>query len=334
MRIDYKRPKTNAMRQVISEAARFLEAAGIPLDGLTGHRTARMAMAFLAVGAVARSEDWPALQDADSGRAIKTREMIAFINAAFDEAISPESYDDIRRKDLVLLVAAGIVRPSKPGAARNDSTRGYALAPPFAAAARLLPDGEWREELAKAQAGTKTLAAEFDAVRLMQLVPIRLPDGMTLEFSPGEHNRLQKAIIEEFLPRYGYGAEVLYVGDAADKFLYYNAERLKELNFAELAHGKLPDVIAYSAEKNWLYLMEAVHTSGPISPLRKLTLFNLAQKCAAQVIYVSAFANRGDLQRFVTAIAWETEVWIANAPDHLIHWNGDRFLGPHPPRNA
>ncbi|MFS2517149.1 MULTISPECIES: BsuBI/PstI family type II restriction endonuclease [Parabacteroides] len=27
-------------------------------------------------------------------------------------------------------------------------------------------------------------------------------------------------------------------------------------------------------------------------------------------------------------IAWETEVWIAENPGHMIHFNGDRFIGP------
>ena len=35
-------------------------------------------------------------------------------------------------------------------------------------------------------------------------------------------------------------------------------------------------------------------------------------------------------QRFHSAIAWETEVWIADEPDHMIHYNGERFLGPYP----
>lgn len=168
----------------------------------------------------------------------------------------------------------------------------------------------------------------------MNRVPVLLPGGAALEFSLGEHNLLQKAIIEEFLPRYGYGAEVLYVGDTANKSLHYSAERLKALNFAELAHGELPDVVAYSAEKDWIYLIEAVHTSGPIDPIRKLKLELLAKNCSAGLVFVTAFLDRLTFRKYVADIAWETEVWIADAPDHLIHWNGDKFLGPHPPHNA
>jgi adenine-specific DNA-methyltransferase len=46
-------------------------------------------------------------------------------------------------------------------------------------------------------------------------------------------------------------------------------------------------------------------------------------------IYVTAFQGRRDFRKWAADISWETEVWIADDPDHLIHFNGDRFLGPH-----
>jgi type II restriction enzyme len=140
---------------------------------------------------------------------------------------------------------------------------------------------------------------------------------------------LQKAIIEEFLPRYGYGAEVLYVGDAADKSLVYERERLQALKFFALEHGELPDVVAYAATRNWLYLIEAVHTSGPISPTRLLRLRQLTAACTAAIIYVTAFLDRDTFRKFIGELAWETEVWIAGEPDHLIHFDGEQFLGPY-----
>ena len=159
--------------------------------------------------------------------------------------------------------------------------------------------------------------------------PVKLPDGQTLKFSPGEHNLLQKAVIEQFLPRYGHGAEVLYVGDTAKKFLVREEARLKALKFFALDHGELPDVVAYSSQKNWLYLVEAVHSSGPISPLRLLELKRLTQGCTADIVYVTAFLTRDTFRKFAPDIAWETEVWIADAPDHLVHFDGDKFLGPY-----
>lgn len=153
---------------------------------------------------------------------------------------------------------------------------------------------------------------------------------LQLSLSPGAHNKLHKAIVEKFLPRYGHEAEVLYLGDAADKYLHLKGKRLKALKFFDISHGELPDIVAYSAKKNWLYLIEAVHSFGPISPTRLHELQKLTQKCTAKIIYVTAFDNRTTFRKFAPQIAWETEVWIAEDPDHLIHFDGQRFLGPYP----
>jgi type II restriction enzyme len=122
---------------------------------------------------------------------------------------------------------------------------------------------------------------------------------------------------------------VLYVGDTADKYLWREEKKLKALKFFELSRGELPDIVAYSKTKNWLYLIEAVHAANPISPLRLIELRNLTKECTAEVIYVTAFLNRDTFRRFAPEIAWETEVWIAESPDHLVHFDGERFLGPY-----
>jgi hypothetical protein len=49
----------------------------------------------------------------------------------------------------------------------------------------------------------------------------------------------------------------------------------------------------------------------------------------AGLVYVTAFPNRAIMGRYLGEIAWETEVWVANSPSHLIHFNGERFLGPY-----
>jgi type II restriction enzyme len=122
-----------------------------------------------------------------------------------------------------------------------------------------------------------------------------------------------------------------YVGDTANKFLHLEKERLEALQFFELSYGELPDIVAYSEQRNWLYLIEAVHSSGAISPVRLLELKKLTEQCTADIIFVTAFLDRNTFRQFAPDIAWETEVWIAEAPDHLIHFDGEKFLGPYSP---
>lgn len=319
--------------RLIKEAIQILSALGVPAETLTKRRADRMAMAFLAVAALKLGDSWKSVKSKDDRHALKTREIIVYVNKHFGEKISSGSYDDIRRQDLELPVLAGIVLPSagNPNAARTDPTRAYAIDPECAKIIGLFGEQGWDSLAAASVSKRSNLRKELAAERSMSLVPITVGLGKTLEFSPGKHNELQKAIIEQFLPRYGHGAEVLYVGDTAHKKLFINEGRLKELEFFELAHGELPDVLAYSAGKNWLYLIEAVHSANPISPTRHLKLRKLTNGCKAGIVYVTAFLDRKTFKKFADQISWETEVWIEEAPDHLIHFNGDKFLGPYRP---
>ncbi|MDQ7026541.1 MAG: BsuBI/PstI family type II restriction endonuclease [Anaerolineae bacterium] len=320
--------KSETVQQVISDAVHILQSVGIPID-TTPRRLERMAMAFLTIANVKASSDWASVEKLTQNHQLKTREIIEFINENFDEAISSGSYDDIRRKDLKLTVAAGIILQSEPDTARNNPNRAYVLNPNYVELIRNFGTSEWLNQLEAFLANRTTLAQELSTKRQITPIPVILPTGVTLDFSPGKHNELQKAIIEEFLPRYGYGAEILYVGDATDKFKHYEKDKLGELQFFELGHGELPDIIAYSQQMNWLYLIEAVHSSGAITPLRLRLLKSLTAKCKADIIYVTAFLDRKTFRRFVADIAWETEVWIAADPDQLIHFDGDKFLGPY-----
>lgn len=325
----YRRKGSEAKR-LVKIALEILASFGVPLDG-TSRRMERMAIAFLAVADIKSVSDIPNAKDQThvDDHSPKTREIIEYVNAHFDENISSGSYDDIRRKDLKLLVLGDIVLRSSPSSATNDSTRGYVLNPFYADLVRSYGQEGWVKMVEAKLKKIESIGEKLAAKRNITKIPVELPGGKKLEFSPGEHNDLQKAIIEEFLPRYGYGAEVLYVGDTAKKYLHLEKERLNELNFFELSHDELPDVVAYSKTKNWLYLIEAVHSSGPIDQPRYIQLESLTKECSAEIIYVTAFLTTDKFRSYSNQIAWETEVWISERPDHMIHFNGDKFMGPY-----
>ncbi|MEQ8531531.1 MAG: BsuBI/PstI family type II restriction endonuclease [Imperialibacter sp.] len=316
------------LQKLINTTLYILDCFGIPLES-SPRRLERMALAFLATGDIKSFSDFKTAKDLNTGYSLKTREVIAYVNKHFKEDISSGSYDDIRRKDLKLLTIAKIVLQSSPNSATNDSTRGYSINPTYAELIRTFGSTGWEKSMRERLKNIEPLSQKLKREREIDKINVTLPSGGKLSFSTGEHNDLQKAIIEEFLPRYGYEAEVLYVGDTADKYLYLEREKLKGLNFFEISHEELPDVIAYSKKKNWLYLIEAVHSSGPISEIRLIQLQQLTNQCKAEIIFVTAFLNRPKFRQFISDIAWETEVWIADNPDHLVHFNGDKFLGPY-----
>jgi len=322
--------KSKIAQDLINHTLRVLDIFGVPMNN-TSRRLERMAVAFLAVADVKTLEDIPNTKDQNSNEihSPKTREIIEYVNQNFSENISSGSYDDIRRKDLRFLVLGDIVLRSSPDAATNDSTRGYVLNPFYAELFRFSVNDGWEKLVSEKLEGVESIGERLAAIRDIQKVPVKMKDGKTLEFSPGKHNDLQKAIIEEFLPRYGYGAEVLYVGDTSKKYLHLDKVKLEELNFFEMSHDRLPDILAYSEERNWLYLIEAVHTSGPIDQAKLILFEDLTKDCKAEIIYVTAFLTKDKFRSYAKELAWETEVWIAENPDHLIHFNGDKFLGPY-----
>lgn len=322
-----KSTKSKANQKLINEALDILNAVGIQVTGKSERALERMAMCFLVLSGI--ENDWNKLGGVSS-IVLKTREIIPLINKRFKEKISSGSYDDIRRKDLKLLVLAGIVINSgvNKGSATNDPTRGYTLDLNFKKLIISYKTGNWDSLLKEFNKNSPKLSEALARKRDLEKIPVKLPGDKFLELSLGEHNVLQKAIIEEFLPRFGSDCEVLYIGDTSNKMLHMEIVKLQELNFFELAHDELPDIIAYSKKKNWLYLIEAVHSSGPMSETRLLELKRMLKDCTAELIFVTSFLKRADFRKWTMEIAWETEVWIADNPDHLIHFNGHKFLGP------
>src|SRR5213593_836193 len=160
--------------------------------------------------------------------------------------------------------------------------------------------------------------------------PVKLPSGETVTLSPGGQNPLIKQIIEEFCPRFAPGATVVYIGDAESKFLHLEAAYLEGLGVVIAPSAKMPDVVVHNTERNWLLLVEAVASAGAVDWKRRNELKDLFKSCKAGLVFVTAFETRRAMQSFLPLISWETEVWVAEAPDHLIHFNGERFLGPYP----
>ena len=317
--------KSEEVKRLIFAMLDILGEVGIPLGG-TPRRLEKMAMACLAVGSI--KTEFAEAKSANDNHFLTTREIINFENTNYGENISSGSYDDIRRKDLLLPVQARIVLNSSSfdAQATNNPTRGYALNPLFADLIKYYGSTKWKKNLAKYKKQVELLKDELERKRNLEKIPVKLPSGVELELSAGEHNVLQKCIVEDFLTRFGMGAEVLCIGDTSDKFLYRNDAILNQIGFFTLEHEELPDVVAYCLDKNLLFLIEAVHSAGPMSEIRVRKLKKQLEKCTAIPIFVTTFLNKKEFRKWMTEIAWETEVWIADSPEHMIHFNGYKFL--------
>jgi hypothetical protein len=324
-----KSKKTEAVQQIINEALDILESVGIPIELKKERGLEKMAMSFLALLDV--KEDWRTAKCVEDGYGLSSKEVIKYFNENFEDKISVGSYDDVPRDYIKLLLVTDLVTRSgiNPKQNYNSPTRKYTI-PKFVKDLVVnYKTSKWSQKLAEFNSNKIPLREEIKRKRNLNMLPVILSDGEELSFSPGAHNELQKQIIEKFLPRFGAKCKVLYIGDGANRSLLKIEEDLKKLKFFDVSHGMLPDIVAYSVEKNWLFLIEAFYTTGTISEIRMKQLKKNLKDCTAEIIFVTAFLTRDEFrkQMGINDIAWESEVWTADNPDHMVHFNGHKFLG-------
>ena len=306
----------------LEEAKDLLNALGLP----PAQRNELAALTLLALANLTESDSWNRARR----RSIRIHDMILFVEQNYRKRYAENTRETFRRQVLHQFEQARIVdrNPDDPTLPINSPRTHYALSEPVLPVVQGYGTKAGQRWLEKFRAEQGTLLELYQRQRRQSMIPLRDPSGRELHLSPGRHNQLQVAVVEEFAPRFAPGAKLLYLGDAANKILLYDTKALQRLGVPVDKHGKLPDIVLYSPKRKWLFLIEVVTSHGPVSHKRYRELESLLHKCPAGRVYVSVFPDFKEYLRHVRDIAWETEIWIAEAPDHLIHYNGDKFIGP------
>lgn len=286
------------------------------------------AYTFLALLDLKPSQPW--VEAAEPLRGITP--IIDFVATAYGLRYAPNTRETIRDEAVKYFVESGLLlrNPDDPARPTNSGKTVYQLEAHALELIRTFDTLEWSGKLKVYLASRDRIRKELERDRKLARIPVNLPSGKTVTISPGGQNPLIKTVIEEFCPRFVAGGMVLYIGDAEDKFLHLDVDYLQRLGVAIPAPAKMPDVVIHDTRRNWLLLIEAVTSAGPVDRKRRRELKDLFAGCKAGLVFVTAFANREAMRSFLTQLSWETEVWIAEDPDHLIHFNGERFLGPYP----
>ena len=260
------------------------------------------------------------------------RAILDWMRGPLNHPIAENSRETIRRFVLHQFVDAGfcLYNDDDPARPTNSSKNNYRLNPEALLTIRLYGTPDFVPAVEEYLAEVGSLEAKYRAARDLARIPVTTPDGGVFTLKGGGQNILIKAMVEDFCAYFVPGGEILYVGDADEKLATFERDRLAELGVVVDEHGKMPDLVVYLASKNWLFLMEAASTHGPVDHIRYSELSQMFAGSLAGVVYVSCFPNRSTMRRFLGDLAWETEVWLASDPTHMIHLNGDRFLGPHP----
>jgi hypothetical protein len=258
--------------------------------------------------------------------------IIDFIANTYDVRYAPNTRETIRDEAVKYFVAFGMVvrNPDNETRPTNSGRTVYQIERIALELFRAFGTAQWGKCLEKYLESRQSVNFELARARSIVRVPLRMPDGSTLTMSPGGQNPLIKKVIEEFCPRFTPNGVVLYVGDAEVKHGTFNVGQLNRLGVIIDTTSKMPDVVVHHVEKNWLVLVEAVTSAGPVDGKRRSELKSLFGNSSTGLVFVTAFTSRRAMRGFLTQISWETEVWVAEDPDHLIHFNGERFLGPYP----
>lgn len=315
----------------IEEAKQILEALGLP----KGQQNDRSALTLLALCYLKEKDKWPnataiSMSVVGNKENAKYEGIMRFIAEHYKKKYAENSRETFRRQTLHQFVQAGIVNhnPETPDLPTNSKDNHYKITPEALKVVKSFNSKLWEKEIKDFKKNVGQLRDKYYKKRELRKTPLKLKDGTELQFSPGKHNVVQIAVINEFAPRFAPGSLLLYIGDTAKKNLYMNQKALEKLGIPINEHDKLPDIVLYDPKKKWLYLIEAVTSHGPVSPKRMLEMEKMLKDCKIGKVYVSAFPDFKEFNRHTSEIAWETEVWVVNFPDHMIHFNGDKFMGP------
>ena len=258
--------------------------------------------------------------------------IIEFVRKAYGARYAPNTRETIRDEAVKYFVESGLLlrNPDDLNRPTNSGKTVYQVEQNALGLLQAYGTIAWEHKLQEYLNSRDLIRRELERDRNLVLIPVTISSGVKISLSPGGQNPLIKMIIEQFCPRFLPGGMVLYIGDTKNKFLHLDTSFLNRLGVDIPSPAKMPDIIVYDPRRNWLLLIEAVRSAGPVDGKRRKELKELFSGCTAGMVFVTAFLNKDTMRNFLTQISWETEVWIAENPNHLIHFNGERFLGPYP----
>lgn len=305
-------------------ALKILAQLGLP----RAQQNERSALCLLALLDLSPSKKWKESSDPLIG----ITPIMDWAKKHYKTEYAPNTRETFRRQTMHQFVAAGIAlyNPDDPTRPTNSPNAVYQIEPSTLVLLKTYGSKAWAKNLADWLATRQTLSARYAKARDLERIPVKISKGKKIELSPGAHSKLIKAIIEEFAPRFAPDSVLIYAGDTGKKWGYFDEALLKSLGIKAIdSHGKMPDVVLHYPKRDWLLLVESVTSHGPVDGKRHEELAKLFKTAKPGLVYVTAFPDKPTYKKYAVDIAWETEVWIADAPEHMIHFNGSRFLGPY-----
>lgn len=301
----------------LDEAKQILKDIGMP----TKQQNDNCGFSLLALAKLSEKSSW----NDSTKNWLRIHDIIQYTNNTFNKNYKENTRESFRKSALHHFRNAGIIIDSASDT--NSGKYSYCITDEFLSLIKTYNTPAYKNELSNFLSNHETLIKIYASKKEVTKIPIKI-NGIDFLLSGGAHNELQKDIILEFASRFAQNSICLYLGDTTKKDLINDTEALNKLGFSINVHNKMPDVILYKKDSNWLYFIEAVASSGPMTPERIMDIEKMTENVNAGKIYVTAFPDFKMFKKWSESLAWETEVWISEMPDHMIHLNGDKFLGP------
>ncbi|MEJ1964777.1 MAG: BsuBI/PstI family type II restriction endonuclease [Gammaproteobacteria bacterium] len=299
----------------LTEALSVLVDVGMP----RAQQNERSALCLLAITNMTRNRRWSEAE----APLIGITPIMEFAREHYGKKYKPNTRESIRRQTMHQFCDGGlaIYNPDKPDRKVNSPQAVYQVSPEMLSLLRVFGTPRYRDQLRTFMQQRETLAAKYGKARDMQRVPLAIATGETIRLSPGDHSLLIRQVVEVFGPIHAPGGKLIYAGDTEDKWGYFDRDALNALGVTVDNHGKMPDVVMHHGAKNWLLLIEAVTSHGPVDGKRYGELNKLFGASSAGLVFVTAFPTRALMAKYLGSIAWETKVWCSEAPTHLIHFD-------------
>ena len=301
----------------LDDAKKLLKEVGMPVQ----QQTDIAGYTLLTLAGQKEKSEW----SESTNEWIRIHDVLQETSNEYDKEYAENSRETIRKQCMHQFREGAIIEDN--GKATNSPNYRYRITHEALEMIRKFNSDSWNTARDRFLKRHESLVEKYASKKKMEMMPVKI-NNQELTFSPGKHNALQRAIVEQFAPRFAPNCECLYVGDTIKKDLIKKVDKLSRLGFEITLHDKMPDVILYREDKNWIYFIEAVTSVGPMSPQRIIEIQDMTKDVKAGKVFVTAFPDFATYKKFSTELAWETEVWLSELPDHMIHLNGDKFLGP------
>ena len=304
----------------INEAKTILKEIGMPAR----QQNEISALTLLALAQLTPKMAWSKAET----KLQRIHDILGFCAQHYKKVYAENTREVFRRQVIHQFEHARIVdrNPDDLSRPTNSGLTCYRLTSDFIKVLHNYKSKDWSKSKAEFINSQGKLKDKYNVQRQRTLIPIRLPDGSAFNLSPGKHNELQVQVIKQFGATFAPNSVLLYLGDTAKKNLYLDKDRLAKLEIPVTEHEKLPDIVLFDEKRKWLFMIEVVTSHGPVTPKRKHELEKMLSKCWVKRVYVSAFPTFEVFKKWSNEVAWETEVWIADIPNHMIHYNGEHFL--------